>query len=152
MESDTESIQEIAASQEPASLEKEKFETELYDLKEEFYDITMQTPPSLEQEPLIAFILKDDLIKIGEALRIYITKKQISIPTTSVSNIFKKDGKEITEDIYKYASNRQSLIKKMIARAIEIIDNYSMVSDDIKIYYINSIFYKNIWNITAPSD
>ena len=128
----------------------EQFEEELYNLKKEFHELTMATPYSMEQDPLIAFILKEDLIRIGRALIDYIDGKGISIPATTVMNIYKEAAKPITTDVDKYKSNRQGLIKKMINRAIDIIDSYetfppAMVKKEI----INDIFYKYIWNI-AP--
>jgi hypothetical protein len=128
------------------------FEKELYDLKQEFYEVTMSTPPSLEQEPLIAFILKEDLFRIGVALRNYINGHGIVIPLTSVSHVFKEADKSMTDDIYRYASERQSLMKKMMTRATEVIDKYPAVPNMIKKEYVNDIFYKYIWNIAPATD
>ena len=147
MESDNETIRE---EYEPTTYTD--FEQELYDLKQEFYEITMATPPSLEQEPLIAFILKEDLFRIGAALRDYLDGRGILVPPTSVSNVFAEADKQMMDETYKYASDRQSLMKKMIGRAIEIIDKYSDIPKMVVKEYINDIFYKYIWNIVPITD
>ncbi len=128
------------------------FEKELYDLKQEFYEITMTTPPSLEQEPLIAFVLKEDLFRIGASLLTYLDGHGIVVPPTSVSNVFTEADKPMGDDTYKYASDRQSLMKKMISRAIEVIDKHSDIPKMIVKEYINDIFYKYIWNIVPVTD
>ena len=124
-----------------------QFQNELYSLKEEFYKESMLTPQSLEQELLIAEILRRDLYDIADSLDNYIENSELIIHSTNVISVFKENERKITDDIIKYSRKKQSLINEFMEYASEIMNQYKEIDEFLKKYYVNQIFRIYIFNL-----
>ena len=124
-----------------------EFQKELFSLKEEFYRNSMATPASLEQELLITEILRDDLYDIAVYLDNYIDTGDFRYPHTNVINVYNDNKKKITDDVIKYARQKQQLINQMMDDARDILNAYGETGDFLKKYYINQIFRIYVFNL-----
>ncbi len=124
-----------------------QFQNELYSLKEEFYKESMITPPSLQQEFIVAEILRRDLYDIADSLDNYIENSDLIIPSTNVINVFKENERKITDDVIKYSRKKQLLINEFIEYVREIMNNYKEIDEFLKKYYVNQIFRIYIFNL-----
>jgi hypothetical protein len=123
------------------------FQKELFALKEEFYKDSMETPASLEQELLIAEILREDLCDIANYLDRYIDTGDFGFPSANVIDIYNQNKKKITEDVIKYSRQKQLLINQFMEDARNIMNAYNEIDDFLKKYYINQIFRIYIFNL-----
>ena len=130
------------------------FQTELLNLKEDFYRNSMATPPSLEQELLVAEILREDLYDIANYLDTYIDTGDFRFPHTNVIEIYNQNNKNITEDVIKYAKQKQQLINQFMEDIRDVLISYDAIDGFLKKYYINQIFRVYVFNLngTLPGE
>jgi hypothetical protein len=134
--------------QEEINPQQMELQKELFSLKEEFYRNSMTTPASLEQELLIAEILREDLYDIATNLDKYIDTGDFRFPHTNVINVYNHNKKKITDDVIKYSRQKQQLINQMMEDARDILNAYADVGDFLKKYYINQIFRIYVFNLS----
>ena len=127
--------------------EQLEFQKEVLALKEDFYRESMATPAALEQELLIAEILREDLYDIADYLDDYIDTGDFRVPATNVINIFNKYQKKITGDVIKYSKQKQLLINQFMEDARAILISYTNIDEFLKKYYINQIFRIYVFNL-----
>ena len=127
--------------------EQLEFQKEVLALKEDFYRESMATPAALEQELLIAEILREDLYDIADYLDDYIDTGDFRVPATNVINIFNKYQKKITGDVIKYSKQKQLLINQFMEDARAILISYTNIDEFLKKYYINQIFSIYVFNL-----
>ncbi len=124
-----------------------EFQKEILALKENFYKDSMATPATLEQELLIAEILREDLYDIADYLDNYIDTGNFIIPQTNVINLYNKYQKKITDDVVKYSKQKQILINQFMEDLREILIAYNDIDGFLKQYYINQIFRIHVFNL-----
>ncbi len=126
------------------------FQSQLFDLKEDFYKASMDTPLSLQQELLIMEILREDLYDIADALDVYIDTKKIIYPIANVINVYKDHSKNLTNDVEKYSKEKQTLINEFMENLRDLIENDG-AEDELKKYYVDQVFRVYVFNLeTIP--
>lgn len=124
-----------------------EFQNEILAIKENFYKNSMATPPNLEQELLVAEILREDLYDIADYLDNYIDTGDFRVPVANVINVYNKHEKKITEDVLKYSRQKQQLINEFMEDLREILIAYKDIDEFLKKYYINQIFRIYVFNL-----
>jgi hypothetical protein len=127
--------------------EQLEFQRELLDLKEDFYRDSMATPGALQQELLVAEILRQDLYDIADYLDNYIDTGDFRFPATNVINVYNNYEKKITDEVIKYSRQKQLLINQFVEDAREILISYKDIDEFLKKYYINQIFRVYVFNL-----
>lgn len=134
--------------------EQLNFQQELLAVKEDFYRDSMATPTALEQDLLIAEILREDLYDIADYLDNYIDTGDFRFPPTNVINVYNDHKKKITDDVVKYSRQKQQLINQFMEDARDILMTYRDIDEFLKKYYINQIFRVYVFNlsVTLPGE
>jgi hypothetical protein len=127
--------------------EQLEFQKEVLALKEDFYKDSMATPAALEQELLVAEILREDLYDIADYLDDYIDTGDLHFPSTNVINVYNQHEKKITDEIVKYSKQKQILINQFMNDLREILIAYLNIDGFLKKYYINQIFRVYVFNL-----
>jgi hypothetical protein len=124
-----------------------EFQKELLVLKEDFYRDSMATPGALEQELLVAEILREDLYDIADYLDNYIDTGDFRFPPTNVINVYNGHQKKINDAVLKYSKQKQLLINQFMEDVREILIAYKDIDEFLKKYYINQIFRVYVFNL-----